>query len=99
MQYCSYAATASELQWVNHLLYELAVQSSSTLVIYYNNISATYLCANPIFHSQMKHLVVVFHFVRNLVQDRVLRVTHVSFYDQLEDDLTKPLPSPHLHDL
>ena len=98
-EYRSVAAIASELQWINHLLYELGVQSSSTLVIYYNNISATYLCANLVFHSRMKHLAVDFHFIRNLVQDRVLRVTHVSSYDQIANALTKPLPGPRLHDL
>ena len=98
-EYRSVAAIASELQWVNPLLYELGVQSSSTLVIYYNNISATYLCANLVFHSRMKHLAVNFHFICNLVQDRVLRVTHVSSYDQLANALTKPLPGPRLHDL
>ena len=84
---------------VNHLLYELGVQSLSTPVIYFDNISAIYLCANPIFHSLMKHLAVDFHFVRNLVQDQVFRVTHVSSYDQVADALTKPVPDPRLHDL
>ena len=56
------------------------------------------ICA-PVFHSQIKHLVVDFHFVHNLFQYEVLRVTHVSSYDQLADVLTKPLPDPRLHDL
>ena len=94
MEYHSITTTASELQWVNHLLYELFVQSSSTLVIYSDNIGATYLFSNPVFHSRMKHLAVDFHFVCNLVQDRVLHVTHVSSYDHLEDALTKPVLGP-----
>ena len=58
-----------------------------------------FVCQYNFFHSQMKHLAVDFHFVCNLVQDGVLRVTYVSSYDQLADALTKPLPSPRLHDL
>ena len=41
-----------------------------------------------------------FHFVRNFVQEEVLRVTHVSSNNQLvADALTKSILGPHLHDL
>ena len=93
-EYRSVSVIASELQWVSHLLYELSVQSSSTLVIYYDNIGATYLCDNLVFHSRMKHLAMDFHFVHNLDQDGALLVTHVSSYDKLTCALTKPLLGP-----
>ena len=38
-------------------------------MIYYANIGATYLCANLVLHSQMKHFAVDFHFLHNVVQD------------------------------
>lgn len=47
-----------------------------------------YLCANPIFHSRMKHMVIDYHFVRNHVSSGSFRVSTV---DQLVDVLTKPL--------
>ena len=64
--YHSIVAIASKLKSVNHLLYELDVQSSSTPAIYCNNIGATYLCINLVFHSRIKDLAVDFHFVCNL---------------------------------
>ena len=45
----------------------------------------------------MKHLALDFHFVCNLIQDEVLRVTHVSSHDQLANALTKPFPGTRLH--
>ena len=99
MEYHSIVVIASKLQWVNHLLHELGVQFSSTPIIYCDNIGATYLCVNPVFHSWMKHLTVNFYFICNFVKDGVSRVTHVFSYDQLIDGLTKPLTSPCLNDL
>lgn len=42
-------------------------------------------------HSRMKHLALNFYFVREQVQNGVMRVTHVFTGDQLTDALTKPL--------
>lgn len=60
-------------------------------MIYCDNIEATQLSSNPIFHSCMKHVAIDYHFIRDQVQSGQLRVTHVSSADQLADLLTKPL--------
>ena len=60
-------------------------------MIYCDNVGATYLCANPIFHSRMRHIALDYHFIRNQIQAGILRVTHVSTRDQLADTFTKPL--------
>ena len=53
---------------------------------------AIYVCANPVFHSRMTHIVIDFHFVRDQVSKKLLRVSHIHTSDQLADSLTKPLP-------
>ncbi|KAG7548771.1 Reverse transcriptase RNA-dependent DNA polymerase [Arabidopsis suecica] len=90
-EYKSVSATASEVEWVMTLLGELGFKPSDTPVIYCDNIGATYLCANPVFHSRMKHVAVDYHVIRDLVQSGLLRVRHVASADQLADALTKPL--------
>lgn len=52
---------------------------------------ATYVAANPKFHSKMKHLGLDYHFVREHVQNGVIRVSYIYGNDQLADALTKPL--------
>ena len=64
--------------------------------LFSDNLGATYLSANLVFHSLMKHLAIDYHFVRDLVQFSELRVTHVSTGDQLTDALTKSLFRPRL---
>ncbi|KAG8380295.1 hypothetical protein BUALT_Bualt06G0000800 [Buddleja alternifolia] len=61
-------------------------------VIYCDNVGATHLCSNPVFHSHMKHVAVRFQFIHGEVQSGALRVAHVSTEDQLSGALTKPLP-------
>lgn len=72
--------TASEICWIISLLTELRVRLPTVPVIYCDYIGATHLSANPIFH-----------FIRQNVQARKLRVTHVFTRDQLADPLTKAL--------
>ena len=61
-------------------------------MLWCDNIGATYLSANPVFHARMKHIEVDFHFVREQVASRILRVCVISGKDQVADLLTKPLP-------
>ena len=95
-EYRAIASAAAEIEWIKSLLQELGIMLSSAPVIYSDNLGATYLCANPVFHSRMKHLAIDYHFVRDLVQNKQLRVVHVSSSDQLADALTKSLPRPRL---
>ncbi|GFY82736.1 hypothetical protein Acr_02g0009760 [Actinidia rufa] len=88
-EYRAVAATAAELSWVQHLLGELGALPPTSPMIYCDNVGATYLSANPIFHSRMKHVAIDFHFVRDHVNKGQLRVSHVSTTDQLADALTK----------
>ncbi|KAL9436696.1 hypothetical protein AB3S75_022695 [Citrus x aurantiifolia] len=73
---------------------DLHIRVPNCPVIYCDNVGATQLCSNPIFHSRMNHVTIDFHFIREQVQNGSLRVAHVSSNDQLADALTKPLPRP-----
>ncbi|CAH9123810.1 unnamed protein product [Cuscuta epithymum] len=98
-EYRSVATTAAELRWILSLLTELHVVIPTQPAIYCDNVGATHLCANPVFHSRMKHLALDYHFIREHVQNGIFRVSHVRSEDQLADSLTKPLPRRRFHDL
>lgn len=93
-EYRSIANAAAELTWLTNLLGELRIPVSASPVIYCDNIGATNLSANPVFHSRMKHLALDYHFIREKVQSNSLRVVPVVNDDQLADALTKPLARP-----
>jgi len=56
-----------------------------------DNIGATYLSANPVFHARTKHIEVDYHFVRERVAQKLLSIRLVSTGDQVVDGFTKPL--------
>ena len=98
-EYRIIASTTIELCWIQSLLHELFVTISYPSSIYYDNIRATYICANPVFHSRMKHITFDFHFVHDKIQNGELRVSYVSSSssDQLVYVLNKFLSCQQFH--
>ncbi|KAK0576361.1 hypothetical protein LWI29_016072 [Acer saccharum] len=66
-EYRTVAATAAVLNWVCFILTDLGLTLTTVPVIYCDNVGATQLCSNPIFHSRMKHVAIDFHFIRDQV--------------------------------
>ncbi|GKV51593.1 hypothetical protein SLEP1_g58230 [Rubroshorea leprosula] len=92
-EYRALAAASFELVWIKHLLHELGHPVSECPAIYCDNVGATHLSSNSVMHTRMKHIAIDLHFVWELVDHKVLRVSHISTVDQLVDGLTKPLSS------
>ncbi|GKA15077.1 eukaryotic translation initiation factor 5B [Tanacetum coccineum] len=55
-EYKALADTVAELTWLQALLNELGIRSSSTPILWCDNLGATYLSANPIFHARNIYL-------------------------------------------
>jgi histone deacetylase 1/2 len=85
---------AAELIWVEALLKELGVRQDSPPVLSCDNIGATYLSSNPVFHARTKHIEVDFYFVRERVAQKRLQVRFIASKDQPANIFTKSLPLP-----
>ena len=83
---------AAELSWIGSLLRELNIATNSIPCLYYDNISASYMTHNPVFHGRTKHIEIDFHFVREKVFHKTLTMLYTPSVDQLADCLTKALP-------
>jgi len=90
-EYKAMANATAEIIWIQTLLQELCIPSPKAAVLWCDNIGATYLSANPVFHARTKHIEVDFHFVRERVSDKLLDVRIISTNDQIADGFTKPL--------
>jgi histone deacetylase 1/2 len=89
-EYKALANGAAEAIWIESLLKELGVLQQRTPIIWCDNLGATYLTANPVFHARTKHIEIDFHFVRERVAAGELDVRFISSNDQLADVFTKP---------
>jgi hypothetical protein len=56
-----------------------------------DNQAAISLCKNPVHHERSKHIDVRFHYIRECVEEGMIKVQHVNTNDQLADILTKSL--------
>ena len=62
------------------------------VVIYYDNTSAINISKNPVIHTKTKHISIKYHYLRELVQDKEVRMEYVNTKDKLVGIFTKSLP-------
>ncbi|XP_034886747.1 uncharacterized protein [Populus alba] len=66
-EYCSLSHASAESTWLAYLLYELGACIQFPILLHCDNLSATYMASNPIFHARTKHIGLDYHFVREKV--------------------------------
>lgn len=91
-EYKAIANVTVEVIWIQSLLKELGIFQSRPPSLWCDNLGATYLSANPVFHARTKHIEVDYHFVRERVACKMLGIWFISSQDQISDIFTKPLP-------
>ena len=91
-EYKSMANATAELIWMESLLKELGICLAQSPILWCDNLGATYLAANPVFHARAKHIEIDFHFVRERVTNKLLQIKLIPTEDQLADGFTKALP-------
>jgi hypothetical protein len=79
------------LIWVEALLRELRVKLKKKPCLWCDNLGATFLSANLVFHAHTKHTEIDFHFVRERVARNLLDIKFMSSKDQVADGFTKAL--------
>ncbi|XP_024172100.1 uncharacterized mitochondrial protein AtMg00810-like [Rosa chinensis] len=90
-EYRSLAHASAKTTWLGFLLYELGALIQFPILLYCDNLSATYMASNPVFHARTKHIELDYHFVSEKVALGGHRVNYVPSVDQPADLLTKPL--------
>ena len=98
-EYRGLAKATAELCWIEFALRELHLLVSRPFVLFYDNLSATYLVAHPVLHAHMKHVEIDYHFVCERVANGSIVVQFTPSEDQLADVMTKALPSCRFLDL
>jgi hypothetical protein len=73
-EYKALVDATAEIIWIQVLLRELGISLHKPPSLWCDNIGATYLTANPIFHRRMKHVEDDYHFVRERVAMKQLDV-------------------------
>lgn len=93
-EYVALSYAAKEAVYVRRFLSQIGYENSESkaLTLYGDNKGAIALAKNPEFHARTKHIDVAIHYVRELVDDRIVSIEYIPTGRQLADCLTKPLP-------
>jgi histone deacetylase 1/2 len=86
------AYACADTLWIQSLLTELRCPLTCPVLLNCDNLSATYLAANPIFHARTKHIAIDYHFVRERVASGSHKIQFIPSQLQLADVFTKGLP-------
>ena len=62
------------------------------VILYCNNTSAINISKNPMMHTKTKHIAIKYHYLRELVQDKEVKMEYVSTKEKIVDIFTKALP-------
>ena len=62
-----------------------------TMVVYCDNSSAIDISKNPVQHSKTKHIELRYHFIRDLVDKKIVVLEYIPTDHQNADIFTKPL--------
>jgi hypothetical protein len=87
------ANVAVKVAWLQSMLKELGVKEDDKSCLWCDNLGATYLSANSIFHGRVKHVKIDYHFIRERVASKHLEIRLIASKDQVGDGFKKTLYS------
>ena len=88
-EYIAASMACCEAVWLRKLISELFGHVLDTTVILCDYQSGIRLSENPVFHDRSKHIR--YHFVRDMVQEGVVRLDHIGTDEQVTNIITQPL--------
>lgn len=78
---------------LRRILETLQHPQDKCIVILCDSSSTIKLSRNTVMHGKSKHIDVNFHFLRDLVKDKVIELVHFNTQDQVIEIMIKPLKS------
>ena len=97
-EYIAAGCCCTQLLWMKKLLHDYGIPQD-TMCIFCGNTSAINLSKNLIQHSKSKHIEIRYHFIRDLVEERVVCLEFIHTDNQKANIFTKPLDGPQFESL
>ncbi|GAA0164083.1 hypothetical protein LIER_19802 [Lithospermum erythrorhizon] len=89
-EYIASRSSCTQLLWMKQMLEEYDVKPG-VMTLYCDNISAISISKNPVQHNKTKHIDIRHHFIRELVEDKVIKLEHISTKRQMANIFIKRL--------
>jgi hypothetical protein len=98
IEYMSQISAIINVMWAKELLTEMRIDSTvseknQSTIIYADNQKAIKLVNNSIFQKRTKHIVVKYHYTKDLISQRTIKLEYRLIAKMIADDLIKSLES------
>ncbi|CAM8993008.1 unnamed protein product [Rhodiola kirilowii] len=97
-EYIAAGSCCTQLLWMKQMMSEYGVKQKE-MTLYCDNMSAISISKNPVQHSRTKHIDIRHHFIRELVEQKIVTLKHVTTDKQLADIFTKSLDAAQFETL
>ena len=88
-EYIALVECIKEILWLLQHFRFLGIKIESPVVIGIDNQAAIALAKNPVLHEKSKHIDTRHHFIRQAVQDGLIRLQYINTVENIADILTK----------
>ncbi|PKI75376.1 hypothetical protein CRG98_004260 [Punica granatum] len=95
-EYIAVTESNKEMLWLQKFLHELSLKQERC-ALHYDSQSAIYLCKNLTIHSRSKHIDIKFHWIRDVLESKMVKLDKVHTDENGADMMTKPLAKEKLH--
>lgn len=89
-EYIAITEGCKEMMWMKKFLQELG-QNQESYVLYCDSQSAIHLSKNSTYHSRSKHIDVRYHWIRDVLENKLLQIEKIHTNDNGADMMTKAL--------
>ena len=91
-EYIVDASCCTQVIWMKQTLEDLLVKNENPIIIHCDNMSAINISKNPVMHSKTKHIPIKYHFLREQVSQKVVKLEYIDTKEQIAYIFTNPLP-------
>ena len=98
-EYICLSTGAASVLWFRSLLEEIGFQQKDATIIAQDNESAIRIAESKKQTPGVKHISIRYHFIRDRIQSKDIKLKPTNTVDMLADIFTKNLPAPRLNDL
>ena len=90
--YIAEATCCTQVIWMRKTLEDIQVKYDEPTPIFCDNTSAIHISKNPVMHSKTTNIPIKFHFLREHVTKKNIRLEYVETKEKIAYIFTKPLP-------
>ena len=90
-EYIVAAACCTQVMWMKKTIQDMKVSIDEPISIKCDNTSAISISKNHVLHSKTKHIPIKYHFLREQVAQKIIKLEYVPTKEQTVNIFTKPL--------